>query len=175
MPKVTQKLGVWAYMKLRPGQVFTHCLRSLVHAAQPHRPRTPSQVRTVQCAHHDITIPHQGPLCRSQVLEQGLHHMALSHMAPSAWRGWNLSHSGHVSPSDSNISEFSRVPCTCLAINKCLLIKSLLMNGDDFISEYWWIWDSCSLWMISQGFCQRRQKRIPNKLDVFPSPTWTNL
>lgn len=64
----------------------------------------------------------------------------------------------------ANVSESSRVPCTWLAINKCLLIKSLLMNGDDFISEYWWVWDFCSLWTISQGFCQRKQKRIPNKL-----------
>ena len=44
--------------------------------------------------------------------------------------------SGPVSFSDSDGSEFPRVPCTCLAINKCLLIKSLLMNGDDFISKY---------------------------------------
>lgn len=97
------------------------------------------------------------------------------YMAPAALRGWNLSRSRHVGLSDSNVSGSCRVPCTCLVIDKCLLIKSLLTNGDDLISEYRWVRDSCSLWTISQGFCQRRQKRIPNKLGVFQSPTWTNL
>lgn len=95
------------------------------------------QGRSVQHAHHDIMILQQGHLCRSQVPEQGLYHpevdptqLLLLHVVVARHC------SGPVSLSDSDGSEFPRVHGTCLAINKCLLIKSLLMNGDDFISKY---------------------------------------